>query len=77
VGSVPCTTANAEKKEPAGTFAYFKQQIRGTFHGGLVYKRQDFCRFVNVLGDIIHAIYSRDSDDQLRQLVEKRNSCAR
>jgi hypothetical protein len=35
------------------------EQFCGAFHSGLVYKRQDFRRFANVLRDVVHAIYPR------------------
>jgi hypothetical protein len=54
---VPCTAANAEKEEPAGTLTQFEEQICGPLDSRLIDKPQDLCGFLNVLSDVVHAIH--------------------
>jgi hypothetical protein len=55
VGSVPCPTADTKEKKSPGPVAQLADQVRGAFDRRVVQKAQDFCCFLNVLSDVIHA----------------------
>jgi len=56
MGSVPCPAADTKQKQPAVALAQVDEQISGPFDSRLVDKPQDLRSFLNVLGDVVHAL---------------------